>query len=339
MSKPKYLPIPKKIPYNIRMPQHLLDKLNAYAELTGNTTTDVVIGALNDFIKDKTVYNDYLANINGLSFRLPILSSEKCEFYNVNLIGDETAADLFHEVLGYKATTEPYEILKIPNNLDIFSESFGYYSIFDKIGMKGNHSGIEFVVIPDVYGYYSNEDVIDALYCFYFETNMNKLKSVKLIDYMDAINKANDSANATLKNNLISCVNELAELENKIDDGAFDGVETVESGVDVVYAIVDELESIAKKYNTGNIIPLGENIDAAVVTAKVNENPELYDVFMDDVKDSAEKYVNDVIADRVADIVDYRLQNIEKLVQNAKCKDDIQTAISDNKLKIKTKKD
>ena len=49
MSKPKYLPIPKKIPYNIRMPQHLLDKLNAYAELTGNTTTDVVIGALNDF--------------------------------------------------------------------------------------------------------------------------------------------------------------------------------------------------------------------------------------------------------------------------------------------------
>ena len=58
MSKPKYLPIPKKTPYNIRMPQHLLDKLNAYAELTDNTTTDVVIGALSNFIKDKTVFND-----------------------------------------------------------------------------------------------------------------------------------------------------------------------------------------------------------------------------------------------------------------------------------------
>ena len=40
-SNPKYLPVPKKVPYNVRLPKPLLDKINAYAELTGNTTTDV----------------------------------------------------------------------------------------------------------------------------------------------------------------------------------------------------------------------------------------------------------------------------------------------------------
>lgn len=39
MALPKYLPVKKKIPYTVRLPEHLLNSLNAYADLTGNTTT------------------------------------------------------------------------------------------------------------------------------------------------------------------------------------------------------------------------------------------------------------------------------------------------------------
>lgn len=344
MSKPKYLPIPKKVPYNIRLPKKLLDELNVYAELTGKTTTDVVIAALNNFIKDKTVYNTYLSNVKGISINLPILYNEKVMFMNNNV--DVAAYDSFTDEFGFNPTVEAYEILKIPNNLDVFNESFGYITPVEKVTAKGKHSGIEFAVIPDYYSYYDNmDDVFGALYCLYFEVEMDKLKTVKLIDSLDAINKANDVGNATLKNNLISCVKELRELETKVADGGFDGVESAESGVDnVIFGVVDELEAIAEKYNTGNIIPLGENIGDAVVTAKVNENPEYFDVFMDDVKENAEKIVydkiefitgnmDDMIADKVADIVDFRLSNIEKLVRNAKSKDEILTAIENNKIK------
>ena len=328
MSKPKYLPIPKKIPYNIRLPKHLLDSLNAYAELTGNTTTDVVIGALNDFIKDKTVYNDYLANVNGISIKLPMVSDEKAEFYNANLIGENSATELFQEISGYNATTVAYEILKIPNNLDVFNNEFGYVTPDERIAAKGKHSGIEFAVIPDFYNYNygNNDDIIGALYCLYFEIEMDKVKEITIIDYMDAINKANDVGNVTLKNNIVSCVNDLKKLEIEINDGGFDGVEFVESGVDAVTdSIINKLEKIAKTYNTGNVIKLGENIDAAIVTAEINEHPELYDVFMDDVMENTKKYVNDAIGD------------IADLVKNAKSKDEILTAIDD--IKIKTNKD
>ena len=329
MSKPKYLPIPKKTPYNIRMPQHLLDKLYAYAELTDNTTTDVVIGALSNFIKDKTVFNDYLPNINGVSIRLPMISSEKKEFYNVDLSDKEINADeLFNEAYGFKATSEPYEILKIPNNLDIFNDEFGYTTpVGDVIG-KGKHSGIEFVVIPEYYSYYDNsDDVIGALYCLYFEVEMDRLKYVKLIDYMDAINKATDSGNATLKNNLISCYNELKKLHYDVNDGGFDGAETGD-----IDGIIEAITVIAKKYNTGNVIPLGDNIDETVVTAKINTHPELYDEFIDEVKDKTERYVDEVIAERFHNIMNDRLSSIERKVRNAKSRDEILTAIGDAKI-------
>lgn len=321
MSNPKYLPIPKKIPYNIRLPKHLLDKLNAYAELTGNTTTDIVTGALNEFMKGKIVYNDYLPNMKGLALRLPVISHEKREFYNNNLIGDYPADELYHEAYG-KATSEAYEILKIPNNLDVFSETFGYHSFNNSIGTFGNHKGIELVILPDVYAYYDNESVFDTLYCVYFKVDNHKLKSVVLIDYVDAINKANDVGNDTLKNNIMLCVNELKELETQVENGGFDGAEY--GDVDgITFGIIDAIKIIADKYNSGNIIPLGANVGDAVVTAKVNKHPEYYDVFMDDVKDNTEKYVDEVIAERVHNILDYRLEKIEKMVKDDKGKGDI----------------
>lgn len=324
-SNPKYLPIPKKVPYNIRLPKTLLDKINAYAELTGKTTTDVVIGALNELVKDKTVTNDYLTNMDGVVIEIPMLYSEKDFFYNSNLLDGVvySSYDSYGDTIDVKAKSEPYEILKIPNNMDRFNETFGYYSMIDSVGVKGNHTGIEFVILPDSYSYRGNTDVFDALYCFYFEVKRNKLTKVVLMNYLDAINELNNT-NGRIKNNLVLCVKDLTKLKKDIED-EFTADEIKEEEIGMI-----ELIALSKKYNTGNIIPLGDNIADEIVDVEFTENPEYFDIFMNDIKDNTEKYVDDIIADRVADIVDFRLQNIEKLVRNAKSKDDIQNAINEN---------
>lgn len=297
-SNPKYLPIPKKIPYNIRLPKPLLDKLNAYAELTGNTTTDVVIGALNELVKDKTVTNDYLTNIDGVVIEIPMLYSEKDFFYNSNLLNGVvySSYDSFGDMIDVKAKSEPYEIFKIPNNMDKFNETFGYYSMIDSIGAKSNHSGIEFVILPDSYSYRGNTNVFDALYCFYFEVKSGKLTKVVLIDYLDAINKLNNT-NSRIKNNLVLCVKDLTKLKKDIEaENTTDAIKEEEIGM-------LELIALSKKYNTGNIIPLGDNIANEIADVEFSENPEYLNIFMNDIKDHTEKYVDEIIADKVADII------------------------------------
>lgn len=247
-SNPKYLPVPKKVPYNIRLPKPLLDKLNAYAELTGKTTTDVVIGALDELMKEKTISNDYLPCMKGLTIKLPVESDEKREFYNINLIDDKVSADgLYNDKYDYYLTTETYEILKIPNNLDQFDNFLGYHSTVNGIYEKGNHTGIEFVIFPEIA--MESYNVMDGLYCFYFEVESNKLKKILLIDYVDAINKANATENIMLKNKLILCVKELQQLNENIENA-----EIYEDDVKKT------VTAIADKYNTGNIIEFGANI-------------------------------------------------------------------------------
>ena len=326
-SNPKYLPVPKKVPYNIRLPKPLLDKLNAYAELTGNTTTDVVIGALDDLMKGKVIFNDYLPDMKGITIRLPIIPDEKKEFYNVNLINAEiSAGNLFNEAYGYYATTETYEILKIPNNLDEFNEFIGYHTMINKVGKPDNHSGIEFVIIPDIAMEYDN--VMDALYCLYFEVESNKLKKILLIDYVDAINKANATENVKLKNKLTLCVKELQQLNLELEETMSDDIDAIENYT------YESITDIADKYNTGNIVELGDNINEAIVDAEMKQNPEYVDgIIYDKVEVIVGEKIDGILADHVAAIVDEKLSNIEKLVMDGKSKDEILSAIENNRIK------
>ncbi|MBR2651778.1 hypothetical protein IKD56_00085 [bacterium] len=267
MANPKFLPVAKKIPYNIRLPKPLLDKLNAYAELTGNTTTDVVITTLTEFMKDKTVFNTYLDDVIGVTIKIPVFYDEKAIFMNnVNLLnysGVYTDYNAFGESFEETAKTDPYEILKIPNNLDVFNVENGFNSDND---LK-SHSGIEFVILPDTYDYIKNTDIFNALYCFYFVVSNNKLVSITLIDYLTAINKLTESNNIKIKNNLILCVDELKQLKEKI--------ESENVGADEKPGMIELIE-IAKKYNTGYIIPLGDNIIESIADVEIKENPDYY---------------------------------------------------------------
>lgn len=282
-SNPKYLPVPKKVQYNIRLPKKLLDNLNAYAELTDNTTTDVVIGALNDLIKDKIIYNDYLPNIKGTIINIPVIPNEKKDCYNVNLIDNVT-----YIKLGYYPTLEAYEILKIPNNLDEFHELVGFYTRINGGAFSSNHSGIEFVIIPEIAMEYN---IIDALYCFYFEVESNILKKITSIDYVEAINKANTAGNIMLKNKLILCVNELQHLQKELNETWCDDILEIENYT------YESITDIADKYNTGNIMKLGNNINEDIVNAEIKQNSKQIDEIINEKLD-------EIIADKVADIVD-----------------------------------
>lgn len=327
-SNPKYIPIPKKIPYNIRLPKPLLDKLNAYAELTGKTTTDVVIGALDDLMKNKVVFDDYLPNMKSITIKLPVDYSKKSDFYNYNLIDENSANELFNEMYG-TAASEPYEILKIPNNLDEFTEFLGYHSMIDRFGTTGNHSGIEILILPEIA--MESDDVFDALYCLYFEVESNKLNKIILIDYIDAINKANECNKINLKNKLTLCVKEFQQLEVELEETLFDDIDAIEN-----YKF-ETLEAIADKYNSGNIVELGANIDESIVDAEIKQNPDNIDrIIYDKVEFIVNDKVDDVIADRVADIVDEKLSNIEKIIRDSESKSEIQNAIKS--IGIKTKK-
>lgn len=293
-SLPKYLPVQKKVPYNIRMPKQLLDSLNAYAELTGNTTTDVVINALNDLMKNKVVTNTYLSNIDGLAIEIPMLSTEKEMFYNADLLKGLVypSYDSLGDTIDVKAKSEPYEIFKIPNNLDKFNEKFGYYSMIDGIGGSGFHSGIEFAILPDAYNYRGNVDVFDALYCFYFIVKDNQVRSIELINYLDAINLLN-GVNDCIKNNLVLCVKELTALKKEIEfNNTVDEIKEETIGF-------CELIELAEKFNTGNIAPLGANIVNEIADVEFSNNSEYLDKFLDDTTEIILNYANEIIDKRI----------------------------------------
>lgn len=239
VGNPKFLNTEKKVPYNIRLPQRLIDKYNSYSELTGNTTTNIITNVLNDFIDDKVVMNDYLDNTGGLTVKIPYavyqkhrLTTDDGEFNDYNLleynkskeyryyIGDEMYADHYF--------AELFEVKKIPNNLDISNGES--YVVNDKsliVDPNAIHSGIELFIYKDVVKSMSADAILsthceydsfmNCLYCLYFEVTAKGV-NVYIIDYMKAINLLSASGNDYYKDLIIACATEL----KKVDDIAAD---------------------------------------------------------------------------------------------------------------------
>ena len=238
VGNPKFLNTEKKVPYNIRLPQRLIEKYNSYSELTGNTTTNIITNVLNDFIDDKVVMNDYLDNTGGLTVKIPyavyqkhrlttddgafafnLLSYNKSKEYHY-YIGDEMYSDTYF--------AELFEVKKIPNNLDISNGES--YNVNDKnliVDPNAIHSGIELFVYKDVVksmsadailsNYCEYDSFVNCLYCLYFEIKVNDVK-VYIIDYLKAINLLSASGNDSYKDLIIACVTELKKVDEIADE-------------------------------------------------------------------------------------------------------------------------
>lgn len=282
VNNPKFLNVEKKVVYNIRLPQRLIDKLNGYAELTGNTTTNIVTNVLSDFVADKVVLNDYLDNIGGVTVKIPFVIHQKNRFtidnnsgtfiladynllnYNNSSIYQYTINDdagvLCDEIQSERLDAELFEVKKIPNNLDINVN--GSYTANKKILIFNHnaiHSGIELFVYNIAEIFFNDAVLIDnfdsfdnALYCLYFEVSPDNSVTIHLIDYLTAINLLSASGNEYYKNLIIACATELKEL-NEIGYDYFDELEnrkndlTFDSETDYVENYDYEVERIEKE--------------------------------------------------------------------------------------------
>ena len=152
MANPKFLQIDSKVLINARLPKKLTDKLEKYSELTGNTKTDIFTLALAEYFDNITVDNTYLADESGVTLPIPFAPHQKdyCIDKEIDLKTLINAKWLGNDKFFY----ETFEILMIPNNLDVFDgetyKTSGIthsYQIADTIATNDViHSGIEFFI-------------------------------------------------------------------------------------------------------------------------------------------------------------------------------------------------
>lgn len=307
MANPKFLNVEKKVPYNLRLPQKLIDDLNAYADITGNTTTNIINKALSDFMRDKTVSNAYLNDVSGVSIKIPYAINQKKNIIK-NTDSLESLNSDYYGFGNYRETyfAESFVVKRIPNNLDTISGDS--YSA-NKHGLLYNHNalhhGIEFFIYPGIIDVLLTDDLpmINSLYCLYFEFDAGNNVNTYLIDYLTAINLLSKSGNEVYKNLLISCVSELNKLDetfNEYLDALY-----VETGDDFddnkeyvlkVYKPLLEsgLNEIAGKYNSGDIVRIGDDTNTIIFDSikfypEIDIDAIISDAVNDDIIESAIK--------------------------------------------------
>lgn len=225
-SNPKFLKIPPKKQITFRVNEKTYNKFVTYAQERELNQTQAGAEILELFFNDKMVTNDYLTNKAGLYFKIPldmefkracienqtILNKEN----DYNTIGDNTTAVKIHQ---------------IPNNLDIFTVD-GFKS--NKDGVL--HSGIDFIFIFEaiqkpttLLNTKLDIDVLDYLYCFYFEVKADNTTDVYLINPYEAINKLSDVNNRTFGDCLVDMVEQLEEIEQQANYNFKIGMENLKA--------------------------------------------------------------------------------------------------------------
>lgn len=306
MSNPKFLNIEKKIPYSVRLPQRLIDKLNAYAELSGNTTTNIINNILNDFISDKVVLNDYLDNIGGVAVKIPyaIYQKNMCINRHENLtefssnddilyyIGDSLQSDTYF--------AELFEVKNIPNNLDIYDgDSYAANKKTLKFNSDAIHSGIELFIYNIAEIIFADHEMIDewdsfvnCLYCLYFEVDAAGNTDIYVIDYLAAINLLSASGNIRYKDLIIAAVKELEttddimnEYLNQMDINDSDELKN-KIMAECKQKCNESINSIADKYNSNNIVEFGKDIISRLAFQETKAAPDI-DELIDEKIDAA----------------------------------------------------
>lgn len=212
MSNPKFLKIPPKKQISFRINENTYNDFKNYAQARGLNQTEAGAEILERFFHNKIVTNDYLEDMGGLSFKIPLHIEYKKECINSKVVLN---ADNPSNIIGEDTTT--VKINQIPNNLDVIT-SDGYKANKDNV----LHSGIDFILIKEVLKepitlsrHKLDIDVMDCLYCFYFEVAPDKTTNVYLINPIEAVNKLSSVNNKNMGNKLIEVIGMLEDLETQ----------------------------------------------------------------------------------------------------------------------------
>lgn len=305
MSNPKFLNIEKKIPYSVRLPQRLIDKLNAYAELNGNTTTNIINNILNDFISDKVIMNDYLDNTGGVAVKIPYAINQKNMIINNFENLTENNSDTYYYYIGESLQSDFYfaelfEVKNIPNNLDIYDgDSYAANKKTLKFNSNAIHSGIELFIYNIAEIIFADHEMIDewdsfvnCLYCLYFEVDAAGNSDIYLIDYLTAINLLSASGNIRYKDLIIAAVKELEttddimnEYLNQMDINDSDELKN-KIMAECKQKCNESINSIADKYNSNNIVEFGKDIISRLAFQETKAAPDI-DELIDEKIDAA----------------------------------------------------
>lgn len=197
----------KKESYSFRINPELLQKIKDYAKATDQTVPEILNDMIEDKVKDLHLTNDYLEN--KLSFNGVISLPPLNEIYDN---GNYKEFNLFAE----RSNKVLYEIQRVPNNLDIWTDNEGYKS--DKRGV--NHEGLSFVLAPELI---NNPDYLqtpELLFCclipIYFRVNINQIRKstvyVTNISFDKAFKMINHTKNLELLDDFTRFTNMVKEL-------------------------------------------------------------------------------------------------------------------------------
>ena len=233
MANPKYIKNPKpedpteKIVYSFRIERQKLQKLQQGAEIENKSTTELLNNVIDDLTENTVLTNDYLTDHpQGTYFKIPT-----SHYLKETMTTDPENIKPLYELIKHsyedygETETEVYKIDYPPNNCDIWQrKNFSFSSLED----TRKHQGIELLIIPEV------ENIEDALYFIYsiYDTHARKLE-LYILNQLDALNFINKTRNLDL----------IGRVNNLLYD--FERVESWE-----------DLEALAKEYNTGNITRL-----------------------------------------------------------------------------------
>ena len=233
MANPKYIKNPKpedpteKIVYSFRIERQKLQKLQQGAEIENKSTAELLNNVIDDLTENTVLTNDYLTDHpQGTYFKIPT-----SHYLKEDMATDPENIKPLYELIKHsyedygETETEVYKIDYPPNNCDIWQrKNFSFSSLED----TRKHQGIELLIIPEV------ENIEDALYFIYsiYDTHARKLE-LYILNQLDALNFINKTRNLDL----------IGRVNNLLYD--FERVESWE-----------DLEALAKEYNTGNITRL-----------------------------------------------------------------------------------
>lgn len=298
MANPKYIKNPKpedpteKIVYSFRIERQKLQKLQQGAEIENKSTAELLNNVIDDLTENTVLTNDYLKDHpQGTYFKIPT-----SHYLKEDMATDPENIKPFYELIKHsyedygETETEVYKIDYPPNNCDIWQhKNFSFSSLED----TRKHQGIELLIIPEV------EDIEDALYFIYsiYDTHARKLE-LYILNQLDALNFINKTRNLDL----------IGRVNNLLYD--FERVESWE-----------DLEALAKEYNTGNVTRLTDTKpskpaeDLEIVLNKEGDPDEKMVLTIAEV----ERLLNDTLREnkRLVELVERQDKQIDVLENEA----------------------
>lgn len=197
----------KKETYSFRVKPELLKNIKDYAKATDQTVPEILNNMIEEITKDLHLTNDYLENkLNFIGIiGLPSLT----EIYND---GNYKEFSLF-------SNTENrvlYEMQRVPNNLDIWTDKEGYKS--NKRGV--DHEGMSFILAPELITQPEYLETPELLFCclipIYFKISFKKSTvSVTNISFYNAYNKISKTSNIELLDDFTRFTNSVMDLIQK----------------------------------------------------------------------------------------------------------------------------